>query len=511
MKRMAYRAFAESPNYCGLQLSPLIAAVMDASEGVTPTTIGDAESLEHFGCVVSELPDSPPRTVAAETGGRVGKTSRWLATKALHAAWTVDLPTLRRGEVASALLVAPDLKLARQILSFVVGYVEDSKILTRALVEPPTKDSVEFRRPDGKRVRVEVLSASRGGRSVRGRTLVFAGLDEACFFYDETSGIINDADVYRAVLQRVVPGGQVWIVSTPWLADVGLLEAIIGKNWGCHEHALVARGGTRAFNPSWDPSGEIERDLRAQDPDAAAREIDGLPTAGGAGTFFDASAITACVDETIHLPMPAPKGAHVSFGADLGFVSDSSALVGAARTGDRVAIVSIDEIRPTRGSPLKPGRVIDSFAAVIEGYGGNGFTADGHYRESAKEHMEPTGLRLLDAPGGADGKFNVYVHARKLIHEGRVRLPNHARLLTQLRTVVARDMPGGGVKISIPRRRGAGHGDVCSAFVLALWAASRMRSEPRPGFAGSFTPGISCEDRSAGYEGMGNPRYRGNY
>jgi hypothetical protein len=309
MKRMTLRQFASSKAYCGLDLSPLTAAIMDASEGIRPTTISDGEAFAHFGCTLADLPTERRRTVAVRAGGRGGKTSRLLAPAALHAAWTVPLPTLRRGEVASALLVAPDLKLARQALSFVIGYVEDSKILTRALVEPPTRDSVELRRPDGKRVRVEVIAASRGGRGVRGRTLVFAGLDEACFFFDETSGVINDADVYRAVLQRVVDVGQVWPASTPWLADTGLLEQLIAKNWGTHGHALVCTAGTRSMNPSWDPTGEIEQDLRDQDPDAAMREIDGLPMAGGAGVFFDPEALRACVDETLVLPLPIVRAA----------------------------------------------------------------------------------------------------------------------------------------------------------------------------------------------------------
>ena len=173
---MALRAFAESAAYCALELSPVIAAIHDASEGIRPTTIDDAQSVQHFGCQLADLPTEARRTVATRAGGRGGKTSRLLAPKALHSAWTVPLPTLRRGEVASSLLIAPDLKLARQALSFVTGYVEGSKILTRALVEPPTKDSVELRRPDGKRVRIEVLAASRGGRGVRGRTCALRGL-----------------------------------------------------------------------------------------------------------------------------------------------------------------------------------------------------------------------------------------------------------------------------------------------------------------------------------------------
>ena len=500
-RAMTLREFAESRAYCGLELSPLIGAFMDASEGITPTTIDDVASLAHFGCLLADLPTKPRRTVAVRAGGRGGKTSRLLAPKALHAAWTVPLPTLRKGEVASALLVAPDLKLARQTLSFVAGYVEDSRILSRALVGDPSKDSVELQRPDGKRVRIEVLAASRGGRGVRGRTLVFAGLDEACFFYDEASGVVNDTDVFRAVLQRVVPGGQVWIVSTPWLADTGLLETTIAKNFGIHENALVCTAGTRALNPTWDPTGEIEKDLRAQDPDAAVREVDGEPMSGGAGVFFDGAAITACIDDTIMLPVQPREGASVAFGADLGFVSDSSALVGTT-VAEPFEVVVIEEQRPKKGAPLKPSEVLGGFAETMKLYGGREFVADAHYRESAKEHLETRGIEFVDAPAGQTGKAEMYLHAKKVFHERRVRLPNLPRLLTQIRQIVAKPLPGGGMQITSPRRRGGGgHGDLVSALVNSLWAAREgggespwliamrnARERGSPFLGGSFDP-----------------------
>ena len=143
-----------------------------------------------------------------------------------------------------------------------------------------------------------------------------------------------------------------WIVSTPWLADTGLLETMLAKNWGTHTHALVCTAGTRALNPTWDPTGEIERDLREQDPDAAIREIDGEPMSGGAGTFSDASAISACIDESIVLPVAPASGIRLAFGADLGFVADSSALVGATAT-DPAAVLVVEERRPRKSAPLQ--------------------------------------------------------------------------------------------------------------------------------------------------------------
>lgn len=488
----SFRAFLESPDFCDLTLSPLIAAIADASDGTLVTTLGDDACTTYFGCAPAGLPVVQRRTVAIRAGGRGGKTSRLLAPKAIHAAWTVDLPTLNPGEVAVALIVAPDLKLGRQAFSFVKGYVDASPVLRAALVGKPRKMDLELRRPDGKIVRIEVLAATRGGGAVRARTLVFAGMDEACFFFSEDDGVVNDSEIFRAVLQRVVPGGQAWIVSTPWVADVGLLETTLAKNWGTHEYALCATAPTRAMNPTWDPTGEIENDLREQDPDAATREIDAIPLAGGSNQFFDPFAIKDAIVPGRPLKVPARAKAIVGFGGDLAFASDSSALAGVdrvpqplaeggVRLGDSYSLLVIDELRPAKGLPLKPSAVIAQFAETLLEYGAASFVADDHYKETAREHLDPHEIAFIAAPP----KNEPYLLTKKLLHEGRLLLPDNKRLKAQLQSVVSRPLPGGGFSISSPRKKGGGHGDLVSALVLAVWAAARARTPggkkpPRP-------------------------------
>lgn len=463
-----FRAFAEAKNLCGLDLSPLVAAIADASEA-RPIALDDVAAQTHFGCEAARLPATPPRTVVVRAGGRGGKTSRLLAPKALHAAWTVPLPLLGPGEVGYAVIFAPDLKLARQALSFCKGYVDESPTLRAALVEEPTADALTLKRPDGRIVRVEVFAASRGGKGGRGKSLVFAGLDEACFFRDEATGVVNDAEMYRAVIQRVVPGGQVWIVSTPWLAGVGLLEELVGKNFGSHEHALCALAPTRALNPAWDPDGEIERDLRENDPDNAEREIDAVPMAAGSAMFFDPNAIKAAVDEDRPLEAPYRGGAAYGAGGDLAFKRDSSALAIAELCDGRYAIAALDELRPEKGAPLKSSAVVGQFAGTMRRYACGDLTLDSHEREAATDDLAAHGLTALPAPEGHGGKAESYIAFRRLLHEGRLTLPNHPRFLRQLRDIVSKPMPGGGLSITSPRRTGGGHGDLVSAAVLAVW------------------------------------------
>ena len=50
------------------------------------------------------------------------------------------------------------------------------------MVAAETADSVTIERPDGRRVVIECLPATRGGSAVRGRSLVGAVLDESAFF-----------------------------------------------------------------------------------------------------------------------------------------------------------------------------------------------------------------------------------------------------------------------------------------------------------------------------------------
>lgn len=509
---IGFRAFATSKQFCGLDYSPLMSAIADASAGREVTTIDDAMCEKHFGCKLDALPRRQRRTIAVRAGGRGGKSSRLLAVKALHAAWTVPLPTLNPGEPATSLIVAPDMKLARHTLSFVAGYVDASPVLRKALVKDPTADMVTLRRPDGKVVHIEVLAASRGGRATRARTLVFVGMDEASFFYAEGTGVVNDAEIFSAVAMRVVPGGQVWVVSTPWLADTGLLEKSIKKEWGVHEHALVVTAGTRALNPTWDPDGSIEKAERERDPDAAKREIDGEPLTGGAFTFFDPQTVDAAVDATLLLPRRAQPREEVSAGGDFGFRSDAAAVVISHRTWIRVPdidpvtemvrisargvpltkplnvflVADLLELTP-KDVPLKPSHVVAQFAERIKTHAGLEYlVADGHYRESVSEHLAEHGLGFVLAPAGAEGVAKAFMRARHLFREGRIRLPDHARLIAQLKSIKWQALPGGGISIIKPRvsaraDRGGSHCDLADAFVLSLWELSATEvDEPAP-------------------------------
>jgi hypothetical protein len=419
---------------------------------------------------VDEVPLAARDVIVLVKGARIGG-SYLGGVYLLWRALVADVSGLAPGETATSLVVGPDLRLARQALRYARGAVESVAELA-AMVVGDTTDSFTLEREDGHRVVLEALPATRGGSALRGRSLLAVQLTEACFFRDEDSGAVNDSDVFRAVLPRILPGGNCILESTPWL-EVGLTYELFRDNFGEPKTALAVHAPTSLMRPDMRTLLLIAKE-RARDPDNAAREFDAQFLAGGAGVLFDPASINLAVDEARPLVVAASADATTGWGADLALVSDSSALAGVARVGESsYELLEIVERRPEKGAPLKLSSVIRDFAAVLKGHGASSFTADGHVREPAREFAEAENITIDAAPEGREGKAQTYLFVAKLLREGRLRLPRHPRLLAQLRAIVSRPMPGGGYAISSPRRPGGGgHGDLVSALVLAIHAAS---------------------------------------
>jgi hypothetical protein len=466
---------------------PTFAALL-ATTGFKPTPAqtrmtsvafdGAASPADDLGLALfgAEVPAGKRDVVAIVKGARIGG-SLLSAYRLLHLALTVPLPTLAPGEHAFGLIVAPDLRLARQTLRYVAGALDVPAFAGCSVAD--ATDAITVKRPDGKLVTLECLPATRGGSAVRGRTLVGAVMSEASFFRDENYSV-NDAEVYRAIAPRIVDGGQLIAESTPW-AEAGLLYDLFTDRYGKPGGTLAVHAPTLLMRPFPKMRAHVEAE-RKRDPDNAAREFDAAFMTAGSGLFFDPVALDACVDPTIELGAARVGAAHA--GADWAFESDSSALAIADAThredGEtQVAILYLDELTPKRGEPLKTSAVVATFAEATKRYGVRSIMADAHYRVAIQEHLEPLGIYLADAPPGQPGKTQTYIRLRELVNAKRVRFPAHDRLLAQLKAIISKPVPGGGLKISSPRRgRSGGHGDVASAVVLAAWQASGSDGMP---------------------------------
>lgn len=443
------------------------------------------EAAELWGAEGLQIPASARRVVAAVCGRGSGKTLLG-GTRALHLAMTVDVSGLRKGERALCPIIAPDMAVAQQAVRFALGAAEQ---LGLRIVQRTAGGEGGFSliRANGTKVRIAPIAASTKGAAGRGFSIPCAVLDEAAFFRDATAKV-NDQDIFDAIRPRIMPGGQVVILSSPW-AETGLLFSLWQRNYGHARDALVAHAPTGLMR-SDDP--QILADIEAErgaDPEKTARERDARFMTSNASAFFDARAIAAAL---IPEEPDLQADSVVTVGGDFAFRRNSSAFVGvqAAWTLNgkmNYSVVDILEKRPA-GTPLKPSTICADAAKFAKELGVDDITADGHYREAVAEHLQAHNVSHMIAPEGASGKAEVFQIARALLHEGLVKIPQVIKkdpklcekLLRQLREVSARPLAGGGTAIESPLWASGEHGDIVSAFVLALWRAYQLTDREAP-------------------------------
>lgn len=469
------------PEFAAFNASSAQRAFIRAADGVPLAGVLDDERLRfHFGSC--EWPDAPlrPRIIIARTGVRAGK-SLLAALALLKSALTCELrrapePSevpdadgkvgVRPGERVRALIVAPTVDLTKTVFAHLTGTMLASPKLRGLIVGEPGKTSMAIRRPsDGVCIEIACVAASPGGTNLRSTWLAGAVLDEADFF-DADDAAVNLGDQIDAVATRLLAGAQVWVVSSPWAAEGPFHDRFTAAFGHPGDGPVLAfHSDSRSMNPTLDRA--LEESERRRDPDKAAREYDAVPISANGAAFFPAAVIALAVDEGRegHLE-PAPAYAHTA-GTDLGFRKNSSALGIARAEGGVAVLVYHDERRPAAGAPLVPSEVCADFAATCRAYGVESVRGDLHYAETAREHFGKVGIVYDDWNPSQDAQAEAFARVRSRMAEGRVRLPNDPRLLAQLRAVRSQPMPGGKIRIILPKQ-GQAHGDVLMAAVLAL-------------------------------------------
>lgn len=432
-----------------------------AFDGVDPKDLdgGDRElAMEIFAIPLETVPAGARRTHVWRFGRSSGK-SLLAAARVVHRMLVADLSRCGPGDQPTALVIAPEKHLAQIAFRAGKALLHGSPELVPLIVRE-TAETITIRRPDGLLATFMVVPKSQGGRAARGRSLIEVLFDESEFMpAANPAAAIQDAEVIDAVYPRLLPGGEAILASTPWPA-ISRTASVFEANYGKPSTALAARGATLLLRNN-DPQTIADRDaMMAENPHKALREYDCIIT-DAEGGFFESTAIDRAKAGSV-----TPQRHHASSGIDLAFRSDASALVVLERQGDKLVEVHTEMVVPKPDAPLKPSVIVGSFAAAARSFGCRELVADGHYIESAREHAAGSGVSVVSAPSGPGAKEQSFLYVRDLLREGLLVLQD-VRLIAQLKSVLGIPQPGGGIRIVLPRRSGAGHADLVSALVVA--------------------------------------------
>jgi hypothetical protein len=320
---------------------------------------------------------------------------------------------------------------------------------------------------EGRNVGFKTYVATIAG--VSGFTAIGFTADELAKWKDKDTGANPANEVLKSLkpAMATVPNSKGILSSSPFSTIDAHAEAF---DAGDSEFQMCAQAPTWEANPTITEAMTHELE---QDEATRLREYGAVPMSSGTAYFFDHAAIDAAIRPTLYLPAPAEPGMVVTAGGDFAFISDHAALAIAQRTGEwkrgRVRVADLLEMEPGPGVPLKPKAVVAQFAAKLKEHRCFGIMADSHYKMSIIEHLDEYDLGFIDAPTDVAQPF---VRTRVLLNDGRLDLPDHARLKLQMKQVMQRPTPNGSLSIILPRKAGAGHCDDVSALVLAAWQST---------------------------------------
>jgi hypothetical protein len=396
--------------------------------------------------------------VVSRRGGK-GRVAGALAT--YESALVDHAPRLAPGEVGIVACISPTRAQSQIVKDYTLGYFQASPVLRGEIAEV-TGDEIRLRNGN------LICTLASDYRTLRGRTLLLAILDEASFLRDETS-TTPDIEAARALLPGLsTTNGMLVILSSPY-RQVGLLHQRYRDYFGKDSNeVLCVAGSSLAFNPTLDE--KMIAEASAADPQAAMSEWHGAFRTDLA-QFLDDASIDAAIDHYRPLELPPREATRYFCFVDMsGGRHDSSAvaITHAEGTGDARLLVC-DVIRGRKGSPAAAAR---EFADLAKQYRCHPITGDSYaadwvsatYRELGRQYMKSELTRS-----------EIYLECLPSFTRGMVRIPDQPTLVRELRLLQRRTARSG--KDSVDH--GVGGSDdlanaLCGALYLISKAASRL-------------------------------------
>jgi hypothetical protein len=365
----------------------------------------------------------PPETCVRELwlalGRRAGKDSIASAI-AVHASATGDFARhLRPGEKATILCLATNREQAAIVFDYIKASFEQVPLLA-PLVRRVDADTVEL--TNG----VEINVATNSFRSIRGRTVALAILDELAFWRDESGAYQSpDTEVYRAILPSLTTlrnaGSMIIGISSVYRRS-GLLYDKIRQHYGQPGDILAIIAPTRTFNPTIDQA-EIDRDI-ADDPERFNAEWNSI-WRSDISDMFDRELVEAAVDPGVIVRPPRPFHSYRAFTDASGGRGDAFTAAIAHDESDRVYVDATFE----RAAPFDPAIVVGEVAELLRSYGLSEVIGDKYAANWCSLAFEKAGISYTDSERD---RSQIYLDALPVFTSGRARLTDNRRLLTQL-------------------------------------------------------------------------------
>jgi hypothetical protein len=445
-------------------------------KGAFALPMTDAER-EFFQTVADrEPPDRRVRELWLICGRRSGKDSVASLVTAQAASFFDGQDRLRRGERALCVCLGCDREQAKIVLDYTRGYFLDVPPLN-GMVTRETKDGVQLNNS------VDIQIGTNSFRSVRGRPILCAVLDECAFYRDEESAS-PDTELYRALKPgtATIPDAMIIGISSPHKKS-GLLYDKHRDHYGRDGDILVIKAPSLTLNPTLDPA-IIEQALR-DDPEAASAEWLANFRNDISG-FISHDAIMRCIVTGRTELAPKPTERYVCFvDAASGTSGGDSFCIGIAHKtswSDQVILDVLREFKP----PYLVDTAIKEAVSLCRQYRIETMVGDHWSGDFIRQRVSALGGGLRYEVSTRT-KSVICLEALPLIGAGRGRceLLENRRLISQATDLERRVTRSSG-RETVEHPPG-GHDDVANAAFGAIVLANEDRAQSGISFVGVET------------------------
>lgn len=444
-----------------LPASALQRAICRVIDGTALGALEDRpEVMRAFG---GALPVPRPRELTVFSGVRVGKS---MIAGATAVTWSqrIDVSHLRAGETPRIAIVSTRMDNAEVVFDHIVGALQGSAQLRALLVEEPRNERILVRHPSGRPVEILVVAGSRAGASLVSRWLGGVIFDEFPRMVGADDGVINWDDQRRAVVQRILRGGGILNIGSPW-APFGPAYQMFVEHFGKPDNSLcVVKAPASDMHPKW-WTPERCADAKALDPDAYITDVLAEFASLEESLFTGVELDRATRAEPYELE---PQSDHHYVAAmDPATRSNSWTLVIATREGARKRVALARQWTGSRLEPLSPREVFASMAPVLRRYRVATVWTDQYYVDALRDLALEHGIQLVQIEMTEREKVEKWRALQVRVAIGEVELSRDPVFRADMQRVKKKTTQTG-LSIVLPRTSDGRHCDYAPATLLAL-------------------------------------------
>ena len=432
----------------------------------------DASVIELVGGeeAIEALPvGTPPTQVDFLAAVRCGKSVMSVA-RGLHAALTADLSAMRPGEVPRVVIVSLTKDHARSAFNHLVGTMQAKPALRRLIVGKPTAESITIRQPhSGKLAEICVVALSEAGAAVVSVWIITLIIDE--YPRAPWDGVIRIQDTIAAARGRLVAGGQILGIGSPWTPSGPAYDDFMAAYRKPSADLIVLRGTGPMLNPEWWTPERCER-LKRTDPATYRTDVLG-EFVDAEVTFLDGALVTRA-SQRADLDLPRPRWRCFA-GTDPATRGNGWTFVigwiGLGINGSHCLYIGTrKQWIGTTEAPLSPTAVFREMATICRGYGVTAVMSDQWSFDANADIARRCGLTLVQET--SEDRAVKYQRVEKYLKEEALSLPPDPTIVRDLQALRLKATTTG-FRVELPITPDGRHCDFAPPIALVALQADR--------------------------------------